>query len=195
MSAKRGQDHGFFRDVSWYFERAARYTEFPPGILEAVRAEVRGHLHLACEGIASWFDLAVATVEEAARRRWTPSVRVEPVQTGAVPCPAVRPAYSVLGLARARQLGIRMPHWRVYEVRDVVLDEREPLPTEEVLDILEPSRQQVVHADHLEAFVEKTTAEMRTDETRASGYEHSTHLALPPPHPDTPSAHPANAAC
>jgi glutamate dehydrogenase (NAD(P)+) len=38
MSAKRGQDRGFFRDVSRYFERAARYTEFSPGILEAVRA-------------------------------------------------------------------------------------------------------------------------------------------------------------
>ena len=38
MSAKRTQGQGFFRDVSRYFERAARYTDFSPGILEAVRA-------------------------------------------------------------------------------------------------------------------------------------------------------------
>jgi len=38
MSARPRQFQGFFRDVSRYFERAARYTEFPPGILEQVRA-------------------------------------------------------------------------------------------------------------------------------------------------------------
>lgn len=34
--AKQGQS--FFNDVSMYFERAARYTDFPPGLLEQVRA-------------------------------------------------------------------------------------------------------------------------------------------------------------
>ena len=38
MSTKQRQGQGFFRDVSRYFERAARYTGFSPGILEAVRA-------------------------------------------------------------------------------------------------------------------------------------------------------------
>jgi len=38
MSARSRQHQGFFRDVSRYFERAARYTEFSPGILEQVRA-------------------------------------------------------------------------------------------------------------------------------------------------------------
>ena len=38
MSARPRQYQGFFRDVSRSFERAARYTEFSPGILEAVRA-------------------------------------------------------------------------------------------------------------------------------------------------------------
>jgi glutamate dehydrogenase (NAD(P)+) len=37
-SAKPRQYHGFFKDVSRYFGRAARYTEFSPGLLEAVRA-------------------------------------------------------------------------------------------------------------------------------------------------------------
>ena len=38
MSVNRRQGQGFFGDVGVYFERAARYAEFPPGILEAVRA-------------------------------------------------------------------------------------------------------------------------------------------------------------
>ena len=38
MSARPRQYQGFFRDVSRSFERAARYTEFSTGILEAVRA-------------------------------------------------------------------------------------------------------------------------------------------------------------
>jgi dTDP-4-dehydrorhamnose reductase len=82
------------------------------GILHSVRAGARGPLHLACEGVASWFDLAVASIEEAAGRGWIPPVGVEAVATDAVPRPAPRPTYSVLGLARARRLGVRMPHWR-----------------------------------------------------------------------------------
>jgi len=37
-SAKPKKNPGFYKDVSRYFERAAQYTEFSPGILEAVRA-------------------------------------------------------------------------------------------------------------------------------------------------------------
>ena len=37
-SARPRQASGFFDDVSRYFERAARYTEFSPGLLEQVRA-------------------------------------------------------------------------------------------------------------------------------------------------------------
>lgn len=81
-------------------------------IVQAVRSRTRGCLHLACEGVASWFDLAVAIVEEGAGRGWIERVPVEPVSTEAVPRPAPRPPYSVLGLGRARGLGITLPHWR-----------------------------------------------------------------------------------
>jgi glutamate dehydrogenase (NAD(P)+) len=37
-SAKPRKASGFFNDVSRYFERAARYTDFRPGLLEQVRA-------------------------------------------------------------------------------------------------------------------------------------------------------------
>jgi dTDP-4-dehydrorhamnose reductase len=86
-------------------------TALARGMLSAVRAGGRGDLHLACEGVASWFDLAVAAIREASCRGLAPAVRVDPVPTEAVPRPAPRPAYGVLSLERARKLGISLPHW------------------------------------------------------------------------------------
>ncbi len=82
------------------------------GIFRAVAAGARGRLHLACEGIASWYDFAREVVAAGARRGWNPLVPVRAVSTEDFPRPAARPAYAVLGLARARALGIEMPHWR-----------------------------------------------------------------------------------
>jgi dTDP-4-dehydrorhamnose reductase len=81
-------------------------------ILDAIEADARGTLHLACEGIASWYDLAVDAVREGARRGWNPEVGVEAISTAEMPRPAARPAYAVLSLERARKLEIELPHWR-----------------------------------------------------------------------------------
>jgi len=81
-------------------------------IAAAVAAGARGTLHLANEGVASFFDLACAAVELGARRGLCPPVAVQPIPSGEMPRPAARPAYAVLDLARARALGIRSPHWR-----------------------------------------------------------------------------------
>jgi dTDP-4-dehydrorhamnose reductase len=81
-------------------------------ILDALEAGARGTLHLACEGLASWYDLAVDAVEEGVRRGWNPEVRVEAISSAEMPRPATRPAHAVLGLERARKLEIELPHWR-----------------------------------------------------------------------------------
>jgi dTDP-4-dehydrorhamnose reductase len=81
-------------------------------ILDALETGARGTLHLACEGIASWYDLAADAVREGARRGWNPEARVEAISSAALPRPATRPAYAVLSLERARKLGIELPHWR-----------------------------------------------------------------------------------
>ena len=83
-----------------------------PALPRAVRAGARGTLHLACEGISSWYDLARAAVAEGFRRGLCPEVPVEPIATSQLVRPAERPAYGVLGLARARELGLGLPHWR-----------------------------------------------------------------------------------
>jgi len=82
------------------------------GIFAAVSANARGVLHLTNEGIASFFELAREVCAEGARRGLCPKVEVTPIPTSEMPRPATRPAYGVLGLARARALGIRAPHWR-----------------------------------------------------------------------------------
>jgi dTDP-4-dehydrorhamnose reductase len=82
------------------------------GIFAAVAAGARGVLHLTNEGIASFFELAREATTEGARRGLCPKVEVVPIPTAEMPRPALRPAYGVLGLARARALGITPPHWR-----------------------------------------------------------------------------------
>jgi dTDP-4-dehydrorhamnose reductase len=81
-------------------------------IAAAVAAGARGTLHLANEGVASFFDLACAAVDEGVRRGLCPRVAVQAIPTAEMPRPATRPAYGVLDLSRARALGIRSPHWR-----------------------------------------------------------------------------------
>lgn len=82
------------------------------GILNAVQCDACGVLHLACDGVASWFDLALAVVREGVRRGWHDPVAVEPVATRRMARPAARPAYGILGLQSARALGLSLGHWR-----------------------------------------------------------------------------------
>ncbi len=80
-------------------------------ILAAARAGARGTLHLACEGVTSWFDFAREIIHRGARLGLAPEVEVRPIASSGFPRPAPRPAYGVLGLERARGLGVALPHW------------------------------------------------------------------------------------
>ncbi len=95
-------------------------TALARAIFRAVEVEARGRLHLACEGVASWFDFARAVIDEGIRRGLNGRVDVVPIPTREMPRPAARPAYGVLGLERARGLGLVLPHWR--EALDGYLD-------------------------------------------------------------------------
>ncbi len=87
-------------------------TPLVRAIFHAVEAGASGTLHVACEGVASFYDLALAVVEEGAQRGLHRRVDVLAIATREMPRPAPRPAYSVLGLERARALGVELPHWR-----------------------------------------------------------------------------------
>jgi dTDP-4-dehydrorhamnose reductase len=64
--------------------------------------------HYSNEGLASWYDFAVATMELSAI-----TCKVLPIETLAYPTPAPRPAFSVLNKTKIkRDFGLEIPHWR-----------------------------------------------------------------------------------
>jgi len=75
------------------------------GLLALARSGATGVHHLAGGGHCSWFDLAVATFQDAGI-----DCRVVATTTAEFPRPAPRPAWSVLG--RERPDGVELPPWR-----------------------------------------------------------------------------------
>ena len=71
-----------------------------------------GLLHIANSGVASWADLAEATMHEA-ERQGLPFARINRITTQDYPTPARRPQYTVLDTARFEDWnGAPLPHWR-----------------------------------------------------------------------------------
>ena len=83
--------------------------ELAPALWDVLLRGEAGTWHAACEGEATWYDLAVATFELAG----VAGVRVLPCTTADFPRPAKRPAYSVLDCAKLAGLrGRALAPWR-----------------------------------------------------------------------------------
>ncbi len=83
--------------------------ELAPALWDVYLRGGPGIWHAACEGACSWYDLAVATLEDCG----VTDVRVAPCATHEYPLPARRPAYSVLDCSRLAALrGRRLAPWR-----------------------------------------------------------------------------------
>ncbi len=83
--------------------------ELAPALWDVLTGSVVGVFHAACEGSASWYDVACATLEYAG----VEGVQVHPCTTEEFPRPAPRPAYSVLSCSRLEALrGKPMADWR-----------------------------------------------------------------------------------
>lgn len=79
---------------------AAMLPQIKPGMKEVY--------HYSNEGVASWYDFAVAIMEESGL-----ACAVCPLETGEYPAKAARPACSVLNKAKVRRdFGLAIPHWR-----------------------------------------------------------------------------------
>jgi dTDP-4-dehydrorhamnose reductase len=64
--------------------------------------------HYANEGVASWYDFALAIIEMSGIH-----CTVSPIVTSEYPLPAVRPFYSVFNKSKIRNhFGLTIPHWR-----------------------------------------------------------------------------------
>ena len=75
---------------------------------------VYGTYNFSSAGVASWYDLAVATFDEAKLLGFPLEIKqVFPITTAEYPTPAQRPAYSVLSKGKyTKATGIYPPHWR-----------------------------------------------------------------------------------
>jgi dTDP-4-dehydrorhamnose reductase len=109
---RAAQDGRALRVVEDQWGRPTWTGVLAPALVRAVAAGARGTLHLACDGVCSWYDFAREIVAEGARRGWLEDVPVTPVSTAEFPRPARRPANGVLDLTRARRLGLELGHWR-----------------------------------------------------------------------------------
>lgn len=69
---------------------------------------MRDIYHFSDEGVASWYDLAMAVMEFK-----NLPCHVKPISTEEYPTPAARPAYSVLNKSRIKEeLDLTIPYWR-----------------------------------------------------------------------------------
>lgn len=80
-----------------------------------------GIMHYSDSGVASWYDFAVAIMEDAITIGLLDQpVDIIPIPSSAYPTPATRPHYSVLDKSDTIEaLGYAPPHWRT-SLRDVL---------------------------------------------------------------------------
>ncbi|HEY9197895.1 MAG TPA: dTDP-4-dehydrorhamnose reductase [Gammaproteobacteria bacterium] len=83
-------------------------------LIALVGQDAQGCYHFTNEGVASWYDFAVAILDEARALGFpVKAQRVTPIPTSGYPTPARRPAYSVLDKQKIRAALARpIPHWR-----------------------------------------------------------------------------------
>lgn len=78
-------------------------------IAEGSVDDAKGIFHYSNEGVASWYDFAVAVM-----RMSNLSCKVSPINTFEYPTPAKRPAYGILDKRKIKEtFDITIPHWYV----------------------------------------------------------------------------------
>jgi dTDP-4-dehydrorhamnose reductase len=122
---RRGESRGALRVVDDQRGRPTWAVDLAAGIRRLVDRRATGLYHVAGGGIASWWDVARFTLDEAGFA----DLEVERIPTSELRLPAPRPAWSVLDCAKAEALGVRMRDWRE-AVRAYLRSEDSPLRTE-----------------------------------------------------------------
>ena len=86
---------------------AADLADAIVAMLPQIKPGMKEVYHYSNEGVASWYDFAVAIMEESGL-----NCAVRPLETFEYPTKATRPAYSVLNKAKIRRdFGLTIPHW------------------------------------------------------------------------------------
>jgi dTDP-4-dehydrorhamnose reductase len=97
---------------SWSYDIAVAITQLIGK--SATDESINGIYHFTNSGVASWYDLAVATFAEAKQLGFPLKIeQVFPITSAEFPTPTQRPAYSVLSKAKiTTALEIHPPYWR-----------------------------------------------------------------------------------
>jgi dTDP-4-dehydrorhamnose reductase len=83
-------------------------ADLADGLRALVAGGAGGLYHLANRDVATWWDLARASLDDAG----FPDLVVERVRTSDLHLDAPRPAWSVLDTAKAEGQGVRLRGWR-----------------------------------------------------------------------------------
>lgn len=73
----------------------------------STQSEAYGVYHFSNDGVASWYDFAIAIFELGGK-----IIKVNAIPTTEYPTPAQRPHYSVLDKTKIKQLGVAVPCWK-----------------------------------------------------------------------------------
>jgi dTDP-4-dehydrorhamnose reductase len=102
-------ERDFLKVVSDQIGSPTTTLELAPALWDVLEQGEAGVYHAACEGACSWYDLALAVLEESGIE----GVTVEPCSTEQFPRPAKRPPYSVLDCSKLATLrGAPLAPWR-----------------------------------------------------------------------------------
>jgi len=98
---------------TWSADLAAVLADISKALSDG--AQPWGIYHYSNEGVASWYDFALAICEEAgALGIPLKCAFLEPILTAEYPTPARRPAFSVMDKAKIKKtFNLKIPHWRV----------------------------------------------------------------------------------
>jgi dTDP-4-dehydrorhamnose reductase len=97
-------------------------VDLAEAILGLVERGARGVYHVANQGVASWWDVARAALDESSYG----DLAIERIHTADLKVDAPRPAWSVLDCTRAEALGVRLRSWRE-ALRSYLASEASPL--------------------------------------------------------------------
>jgi dTDP-4-dehydrorhamnose reductase len=105
---RAGRAGGPLRVVDDQYGRPTYARELAEAIVYLVERGAGGLYHVANRGVASWWDLARASLDEAGYE----DLSVERIRTDELTVDAPRPMRSVLDCSKAEALGVKMRNWR-----------------------------------------------------------------------------------
>ena len=105
---RAGRASGPLRVVDDQYGRPTYAHDLAEAIVYLVERGVGGLYHVANRGVASWWELARASLDEAGYE----DLSVERIRTDELTVDAPRPMRSVLDCSKAEALGVKMRNWR-----------------------------------------------------------------------------------